>query len=336
MLLRTFNHSGYVTSLAFTPDSTGLLAADTAGVAEYRRVTDGALLHTWNQFGGSILSLAASPNGQTFATGTSDGNAQIWRFADGALLTTIKAQNGAVASVAFASNGQWLATGCGLTPQGNDPIVKIWRVADGALLKSFQGPTTIGDQGFQVAFSSDNARLLLAARGNNNSSTPVLWGWRIVDGALLQSSYRPGNRVDNVAFAADGQFAVITKTIYGRFSNGTAIDYWRLSDANLVWSQSGVNYATLSLDGKSIALYNNGDRIDIGQLVTLNASDGTLDHNLIFPGENHPIRTLYPVTRWQNDCHRCRTADITAQRFRRNGVAAYFPGLRLLQHRLFS
>jgi WD40 repeat protein len=102
-LLRTFQADGMVSSVAFSPDGTRVLATDTNTVKLWDAAS-GRLLRTYAGHAGVVGSVAFLPDAKRLLSGGEDGTVRIWNAASGEILVTMLA----------ASDGEWLA----ITPEG--------------------------------------------------------------------------------------------------------------------------------------------------------------------------------------------------------------------------
>ena len=131
---------GSVTSVAFSPDGTRLVAGREDGTARVIDSRTGESLlvlrgrpPVWQlvkypPFG--VLSVAFSPDGTRIVTaGTSDGYSTgetiVWDARTGAELLELKGHTGAVVSASFSPDGQRIITG------SNDGTAKVWDVRTG-------------------------------------------------------------------------------------------------------------------------------------------------------------------------------------------------------------
>jgi WD40 repeat protein len=108
---------GYnIMSLAFSPDSRWVAAADANSVAlVFDAATGTQRPQPGNIAVGGVWAVAFSPDGQSVAAGGGDNALHLFAADTGkqAWSTTVDPQNGPVGSVAFSADGQWIAA---LTP----------------------------------------------------------------------------------------------------------------------------------------------------------------------------------------------------------------------------
>jgi WD40 repeat protein len=115
--------TGRVTALAFTPDSTVLLAGDgdaaSDGTARQWSVPDGKPLHTWTAHGDSVLSLKPLDGNRLLSAG-GDKVIKLWDRADGKLLGQFDGHASQVTALALSPDGTRLASA------GADREARVW------------------------------------------------------------------------------------------------------------------------------------------------------------------------------------------------------------------
>jgi WD40 repeat protein len=230
-LMMALKAPGVVRSLAFTPDSQGLLAT-----------CDGGALVAWGvafqpgqqpppEFGKVTQTYAASgatdlaflPAGGLFLTGGAD-TVRVWKYAGEAPTKNFGHPN-LVDAVAFSPDGTQLATGC------HDGRVRIIDVAKGQVVKDLAAhvapmPASV----YCVAWSPDGKQLV------SGSYDKTLKLWNVADGKMLmefkaykEKTFEKGHTdgVYCVAFSPDGKFLA---------SGGgdKAIKLWNVADGSVV------------------------------------------------------------------------------------------------------
>jgi len=118
-------HSGFIRSLAFSPDSQLVLSGSDDGTAQINRVADNGDLVTSFAHPTSVSSVDFAPDGKRIATGSAD--ARIWNT-NGSLERLLP--SGDTRAVRFSPDGKLLLTVA-------DAVLKFWRVSDGALLVTY-------------------------------------------------------------------------------------------------------------------------------------------------------------------------------------------------------
>ena len=120
-LLRMFaGHSGYVRSVAFSPDGSFVLTGSGDGTARLWETASGQPLATYQGHSGYVRSVAFSPDGSFVLTGSGDGTARLWETASGQPLATYQGHSSFVNSVAFSPDGSFVLTGSA------DGTARLW------------------------------------------------------------------------------------------------------------------------------------------------------------------------------------------------------------------
>ncbi len=117
------------------------------------RITDGALVRTFDGHAGGVLSVAFAPDSQYLASAGVDNTIKIWCVSDGALVHTLKDKHDVI-SLTFSPNGHYLISG---NVYGT---VRLWRVSDGALVQTYDLETRTGVRSIQ--FSPDGRSFVYA------------------------------------------------------------------------------------------------------------------------------------------------------------------------------
>ncbi len=77
--LRTLEgHTGWVLSVAFSPDGALLASGSNDNTVRLWRVSDGAQLRTLEGHTDEVRSVAFSPDGRLLASGSRDGTVRLW------------------------------------------------------------------------------------------------------------------------------------------------------------------------------------------------------------------------------------------------------------------
>lgn len=215
----TGSHSGWVMSVAFSPDGTQILSGSFDATAKIWDAVTGKLIRTFDHKGTIdrrekideltgeavqtaadsrrvVSSVAFSPDGKHILTGSFD-SMRLWDVASGAILRSFahdKPHPG-VLSVAFAPDGSRVLSG------GADKTAKLWDTATGNLIFTLQGhfgPVN------SVAFSPDGTRAL----SGDEAMLVLLWDLTTGKVASGFNSFRPDAHraaVMSVAFTPDGK-----------------------------------------------------------------------------------------------------------------------------------
>jgi WD40 repeat protein len=128
----TDTNSGYVNSIAFSPDGTTLAVGsedknvrlwDVALIQDKTSLQEAKKPKLLEGHKSNVQALAFSPDGKTLATGGFDKTVRLWSLATRRMLATLKGHTSPVLSVSFSPDGRSLATGEG------DGTLKVWRAA---------------------------------------------------------------------------------------------------------------------------------------------------------------------------------------------------------------
>ncbi len=250
-------HTGWITSVAFSPDEQYVLTGSRDYSARLWDMRTGTTVRTFAGHKGALLSVAFSPDGKTILTASEDATARLWDTATGQLLKTLNGNGGQVFSAVFSPNGQYITTG------SQDGTARLWDTNSGQMVRSF-GPN--GGWVIGVAFSPDGQYVL------TGSADYKLRLWETATGTLVKTFTGHTGAVRSVAFSADGKYIVSTSTDHTArrwdVQNGTELNRyeghtdWVFSavfspDGKYVLTGSKDNTARLwnAQTGESIAIY---------------------------------------------------------------------------------
>jgi WD40 repeat protein len=125
-------HSGSVSSVAFSHDSTRLASASHDGTVRIWDASSGECLQTLEGHSGSVSSFAFSHDSTRLASASDDRTVRIWDASSGECLQTLEGHSGWVFNISFDSTGSYLQTETGtiaidgssasnITPSVTDP-----------------------------------------------------------------------------------------------------------------------------------------------------------------------------------------------------------------------
>ena len=207
LLLELRDHPAAVTSLAFAPRGSRVLAGADDGtaliwdVADDHDVLPGAdgLLYELRGHSGPVTGVDFSPDGTHIATSSTDGTARLWETGTGSgrLASVLQGHQDAVTATAFSPDGSLVVT------VSEDGTMRFWPADGGGQPRIVDGPPNVGRAAgapprfTSVAFSPDGD---LVAAGLWDSTIRV---WRTSTGEQLSGNH-VGGRVTSVAFSPDG------------------------------------------------------------------------------------------------------------------------------------
>jgi len=153
-------HSGYVTSVAISPDMRTLVSGGTDNTIKVYSTS----MSTLTGHGNAVNSLVISSDGQTLVSGSDDATIMVWDLNTGNKICTFSGHKRVVKSLAISPDGQTLASG------SSDKTIKLWNLNTQEEICTLDGHL---DGVNAVAFSRDG-RIL--ASGGGDCTIKV---WRI-------------------------------------------------------------------------------------------------------------------------------------------------------------
>ncbi len=102
-------HTGPVTGMNFSRDSSKVVTACTDGRARIYSAPGWKLLETLSGHAGPVRWAEFSPDGRTVVSAGDDGTVRVWSAEDGQLLETLTQPRSSVRTAAFSPNGEWIA-----------------------------------------------------------------------------------------------------------------------------------------------------------------------------------------------------------------------------------
>ncbi|MEM1384780.1 MAG: TIR domain-containing protein, partial [Pseudomonadota bacterium] len=109
--VRLEGHSGWVGSIAFSPDRHGLVSGGADGTIRRWDTVTGLQTAELQGHRRAVYSVAFAPDGRSLASGSDDSTVRLWDAGTGQEIAQLRGHQAAVNSVAFAPDGGLLASG---------------------------------------------------------------------------------------------------------------------------------------------------------------------------------------------------------------------------------
>ena len=207
LLKNLIGHSGYVYSVAFSPDGTKIISGSMDQTIKIWDANTGQCLKTLKGHSEYIYSVAFSPDGRRIVSGSNDKTIKIWDANTGQCLKTLKGHKNFVLSVAYSPDGTKIVSG------SRDNTIKIWNANTGQCLKTLKGHSSWVNS---VAYSPDGTRIVSGSVDDNVNI------WDANTRKCLKTLKGTSNWANSVVYSQDG-----TKIISG--SGDSNVNIW---DAN--------------------------------------------------------------------------------------------------------
>jgi WD40 repeat protein/serine/threonine protein kinase len=186
--------SGWVLSLAFSPDGKHLASADYARFKIWDAQTGMQRL----SIDENSRALVFSPDGNCLATTSERGKAiKVWDAQSGRLLFTLLGHNGQVSGLAYSADGKRLVS------SSADQTVKVWDL----LAPRNPEVLRLGNPVWHVAFTTDGKRLVAATTRWSNDlrwHTDTLKVWDALTLREILTFDKHADAYANEAFTRDG------------------------------------------------------------------------------------------------------------------------------------
>jgi WD40 repeat protein/serine/threonine protein kinase/DNA-binding XRE family transcriptional regulator len=182
-------HTGYVNSVAFSPDGKYVLTGSADKTARLWDAASGTEIRTFSGHTDAVVSVVFSPDGKYVLTGSYDNTARLWDASTGKLMRSFGGQIPAD-FVAFSPDGKYVLTGF------TDPT--LWDVASGAQLHTFSRQDNWAI--LALSFSPDGKYVIAGSADH----TAIVWD--ATTGTRLHTFLDFQGSVAAVAFSPDGKY----------------------------------------------------------------------------------------------------------------------------------
>ena len=204
LLKNLIGHSGYVYSVAYSPDGTKIISGSYDKTIKIWNTNTGQCLKTLEGHLYFVNSVAYSPDGTKIISGSGDGTIKIWNANTGKCLKTLNGHKYSVESVAYSPDGRKIISG------SRDKTIKIWNANIGRYLQILEGHS---DDVNSVTYSPDGRKIV---SGSDDNTIKI---WNAKTGQCLKTLEGNSGSVYSVAYSPDG-----TKIVGGSY-DGT-IKIW--------------------------------------------------------------------------------------------------------------
>ncbi len=225
LLKNLIGHSGYVYSVAYSPDGTKIISGSMDGTIKIWNANTGQCLKTLKGHSEYVYSVAFSPDGRRIVSGSTDKTIKIWDANTGQCLKTLKGHKNFVLSVAYSPDGTKIISG------SRDNTIKIWNANTGQCLKTLKGHSSWVNS---VAYSPDGTRIVSGSVDDNVNI------WDANTRKCLKTLKGTSNWANSVVYSQDG-----TKIISG--SGDGTIKIWNANTGQCLKTLEGHSEYVYSL-----------------------------------------------------------------------------------------
>lgn len=243
-------HTMQVYSLAISPDGKILASGSWDRTIKLWNIKTGRQIKTFENYIAPVYAIIFSPDGKTLASASDSGKMILWNVETGKKINTFEINssqtfltqyNSFSNSIAFTPDGKFLAS-------GSYELIKLWDIKTGRQREII---TNHKDYVSSVAFSQDGRILASGSRDNKINL------WDVKTGRLIKSFKVSNKWISFLTFLSGGKTLISVssnKVIFWDTETGQQSDFLETSSDSVASTDSSISSATLSCDGKTLAL----------------------------------------------------------------------------------
>jgi WD40 repeat protein len=197
-VLSVVNHSGYVSTIAFSPDGSLVASGDDLGSVQVWESASGAIFGTM-EHAGSVHTVAFSPDGRMIVSGGADGFGIVWDAFTGKALAYMTHDP-------FVDFAVFTPDGKNVISEGGQDII-LWEATTG-LQSTYRPP--LNSPSHSVVSPDGKYVVSWGCRPRNNSDPCPNWFgyvWNTEDGKVISRLNYEGV-VDAIHFSDDGAYLI--------------------------------------------------------------------------------------------------------------------------------
>jgi WD40 repeat protein len=193
--IKTLTNEIDVTSLAFNPKGTQLIAGTSNGYVIMWGTREWIEKLCYQAHEDNISSISFSGNGDYFVTGSHTGNVKVWCSAVTGKEISLYGHSSSVTSISFSPKGEICATAAGQGYDGFDSIVRLWDTLSYRNIGKLEGHSSNVNK---LCFSPDDSYIV------TGDYAGLLKIWDLYKLQEVNELNMDGNYVVGVQFTRDG------------------------------------------------------------------------------------------------------------------------------------